>query len=92
MSDEAALEVYRQRYETFRHLDNVRYQAQNLAVVFVSALIAGLSSGNIKLEWWAFGLSGLVTLLLSPLFVFIYDCSCLFGACVPRCARNFGIR
>lgn len=44
MSRSADLEIYVQRYETFRHLDKMRYQTQNVAVL-IGTLYAGYLSG-----------------------------------------------
>ncbi len=45
MSRSAELEIYVQRYETFRHLDKMRYQAQNIAIL-VGTLYAGYLAGS----------------------------------------------
>ncbi|MEP0189763.1 MAG: hypothetical protein ABJP70_01195 [Erythrobacter sp.] len=45
MSGSAELEIYVQRYETFRHLDKMRYQAQSIAIL-VGTLYAGYLSGS----------------------------------------------
>lgn len=44
MSKSAELEIYVQRYETFRHLDKMRYQAQSIAIL-VGTLYAGYFTG-----------------------------------------------
>lgn len=38
------LEIYVQRYETFRHLDHMRYQAQNIAIL-IGTLFSAYVSG-----------------------------------------------
>ena len=52
MDKEAALEIYKQRYETFRHLDRLRWQLVQLTVAIftATALVIRLTSGQI--EWW----------------------------------------
>lgn len=52
MNQENTLEIYKQRYETYRHLDRLRWQMVQIsvAVFTATALIIRVSNGNI--EWW----------------------------------------
>lgn len=52
MNQDTALEVYKQRYETFRHLDRLRWQLIQLAVAIftATALVVRVTTGGI--EWW----------------------------------------
>jgi len=58
MNDENSREVYRQRYETFRHFDKLRWQMFQLlaAVASTSALVLRVSDGDI--QWWFYLLLG----------------------------------
>jgi hypothetical protein len=40
MAESNEMEIYKQRYETFRHLDGMRYQVQNITIL-VGTLFAG---------------------------------------------------
>lgn len=55
MSDQDA-EIYRQRYETFRHLDRLRWQMAQLlvAVLSAAALIFRTSPDGVGGSFWAF--------------------------------------
>ena len=52
MSKDNELEIYKQRYETFRYLDRLRWQLIQLAVTIftATALVVRATSGAI--EWW----------------------------------------
>lgn len=52
MDKDAALEIYKQRYEVWRHLDKLRWQLVQLlvAVFSASALVVRATEGAI--EWW----------------------------------------
>jgi len=43
MTDTNEMEIYKQRYETFRHLDSMRYQVQNIAIL-LGTLFAGYAA------------------------------------------------
>ena len=47
------LEIYKQRYETFRYLDRLRWQILQIAVV-ICALILGFGKDGTKPESWVF--------------------------------------
>lgn len=54
MADEKALEIYRQRYATFRHLDRLRWQLlQILGVGSIAFIINANGNGSISSLWWA---------------------------------------
>jgi hypothetical protein len=52
MDKETALEVYKQRYEVWRHLDKLRWQLVQLlvAIFSASALVVRATEGAV--EWW----------------------------------------
>lgn len=55
MADEKVLEIYRQRYATFRHLDRLRWQLlQTLGVGLIAFVInANGSASSASSAWWA---------------------------------------
>jgi len=52
MSEETPLEVYRQRYETFRHLDKLRWQMLQILVAIGTATALVLRATPGAPEWW----------------------------------------
>ena len=60
------LEIYKQRYETYRHLDRLRWQMVQTAVG-AGSLILAFARGGSKPEWWVFAVVGLM--LITPPFV-----------------------
>lgn len=51
-SCQVALEVYRQRYETYRHLDRQRWQTPS--ILFATSVVLGLTAQkNGVPSWWA---------------------------------------
>jgi hypothetical protein len=52
MDKDAALEIYKQRYEVWRHFDKLRWQLVQLlvAIFSASALVVRATEGAI--EWW----------------------------------------
>ncbi len=65
MTDNEAMEIYRQRYETFRHLDKLRWQMLQILVAIGTAttLILRCTSGT--LEFWSFTILGMALLVLA---------------------------
>ena len=72
MTDEN-LEIYRQRYETFRHLDKLRWQMLQILVAIASAtaLLLRYTTGNI--EWWFFYLLGASLIIVGFVMIRIGD-------------------
>ena len=64
MPEESDIEVYRQRYETFRHLDRMRYQLLQILVAFCSAVGIFSRLQSTSLEWWFLLLVGAMFLLI----------------------------
>ena len=62
---DSEVEVYRQRYETFRHFDKLRWQMLQLLVAVASATAVVLRSTEGAVEWWFFSLLGFALLLIS---------------------------
>ena len=48
------LEIYKQRYETFRHLDRLQWQMLQIAVGAASVILVVLARNDSELEWWMF--------------------------------------
>jgi len=65
MTDNEAVEVYRQRYETFRHLDKLRWQMLQILVAIGTATTLILRSTSGPLAWWFFVLLGGALLVLA---------------------------
>ena len=59
------LEVYRQRYETFRHFDKLRWQMLQILVAIGTATTLILRSTSGPLGWWFFMFSGAGLVVLS---------------------------
>ncbi len=59
MSDQNNLEIYKQRYDTFRHLDRLRWQMFQIAVG-AAALILGIGGTLTNLRWVSWVVIGLI--------------------------------
>ena len=55
-------EVYQQRYETYRHLDQLRWQVVQVGVATASAIFAFSEKNNSSISWWALVACGVVLL------------------------------
>ena len=64
MSAEDDKEIYRQRYETFRHFDRMRFQLLQILVAVGAAAALFFRFQTTPAEWWAFTLIGLMLLLI----------------------------
>ncbi len=58
------VEIYRQRYETFRHFDKLRWQMLQILVAVASATALLLRSSTGTIEWWFFCLLGASLLII----------------------------
>lgn len=61
---EAQLEIYRQRYETFRHLDKLRWQMLQIAIATSSVILVFGKDTSTKPEWWTWAVVGMILLIL----------------------------
>ncbi len=52
------LEVYRQRYETYRHLDRIRWQMLQIAIAVGALVVTFGGRGADGPEWWVIGGAG----------------------------------
>jgi hypothetical protein len=59
------VEIYRQRYETYRHLDKLRWQMLQLLIAVASAIALVLRSTQGEIEWWFYSLLGFTLLIIS---------------------------
>lgn len=53
-------QIYTQRYETYRHLDRLRWQMFQLAVVMGSGVLAFGKATEAAPEWWVLATAGLL--------------------------------
>ena len=52
MVDNNVLEIYRQRYATFRHLDRLRWQLLQISVGVGSLALVFTTNGSVSPAWW----------------------------------------
>ena len=57
VTDDKILEIYKQRYATFRHLDRLRWQLLQISVGVISLALVFTANSSVSPAWWA--LSGL---------------------------------
>ena len=62
---EIALEVYRQKYEVFRHFDSLRWQIPTFTLGAGSLLLALAVGKDKQPAWWSFFVFGLLCLFSS---------------------------
>ncbi|WP_217354183.1 hypothetical protein [Ruegeria arenilitoris] len=60
-----SVDIYNQRYETFRHLDKLRWQMLQLLIAIASATALVLRSTTGEIEWWFYFLLGASLMTLS---------------------------
>lgn len=60
-----SVDIYNQRYETFRHLDKLRWQMLQLLIAIASATALVLRSTSGEIEWWFYLLLGFALVTLS---------------------------
>lgn len=58
------LEIYKQRYETYRHLDKLRWQMLQIGIAVISAIFIFGKNDNTEPKWWVLVIVGLVLILL----------------------------
>ena len=73
MSTAEKLEIYKQRYDTYRHLDRLRWQIFQVAVG-AGTLTLAFARGAGKLDWWVFTIVGIKL--------------CIFGLVMWRIGRG----
>lgn len=70
---EDQLELYRQRYETWRHLDSQRYRTVQISASFVGAAAAVIVSANDVISWWILLALSILLILESRILTRIND-------------------
>lgn len=60
---EDVLEVYRQRYETFRHLDKLRWQMVQISVATAPIILAFGAKQNGAPAWWVYLTAGALLII-----------------------------
>jgi hypothetical protein len=69
MGQETDLEIYKQRYETYRHLDRQQWQMLQIVVAVGSAAVLTLRATSGQVEWWFLAVIGMFLLLLSSVML-----------------------
>ena len=67
------LEIYRQRYETYRHFDKLRWQMLQILVAVASATALLLRYTVGTLDWWFFCFLGTSLLIIGLVMIRISD-------------------
>ena len=64
MDNPNEVEVYRQRYETYRHLDRLRWQMLQIAIAVGALVVTFGVRGTSGPEWWVLSGAGLLIVML----------------------------
>ena len=62
------IEIYKQRYETYRHLDRLRWQMLQIAVG-AGSLILAFAGGDSEPDWWIFAAVGVLLMILGSVML-----------------------
>ena len=62
------IEIYKQRYETYRHLDRLRWQMLQIAVG-AGSLILAFAGRNSEPDWWIFAVAGLLLIIFGSVML-----------------------
>ncbi len=62
------IEIYKQRYETYRHLDRLRWQMLQIAVG-AGSLILAFAGGESEPDWWIFAAVGLLLIIFGSVML-----------------------
>jgi len=84
------IEIYRQRYETFRHLDKLRWQMLQILVAIVSASAIFVRLNPHIIEWLFFLLLGLALLVLGIVLFKINNGIRTNGTVLRKVAESIG--
>ncbi len=63
MATSEEMEVYRQRYETYRHLDKLRWQMVQISVAIAPVVIAFGAKEDGSPTWWVLATAGLLLII-----------------------------
>lgn len=88
--EDSEIEIYRQRYETFRHLDKLRWQMLQLLVAVASATALVLRSSKGPIEWWFYSLLGFSLVVISVVMMKIGTGIRTNSQVLKRVASNVG--
>ncbi len=83
------LEIYKQRYETYRHLDRLRWQMVQTAVG-AGSLILAFARGGSKPEWWVFAVVGLMLMMFGVVMLRIGHGIKMNGQVLRKAAAEVG--
>lgn len=88
MSEDTNIEIYRQRYETFRHLDKLRWQMLQIVVAVgsLSALVVRATDDPIE-PWFYIAIGAILNLI--ALAIFRIDCGIRHNG---RVLKEFGAK
>lgn len=83
------IEVYKQRYETYRHLDRLRWQMLQIAVG-AGSLILAFAGGGSEPVWWIFAAVGLLLIIFGSVMLRIGDGINMNGKVLSKAASAVG--
>ena len=85
-----SIRIYRQRYETFRHFDKLRWQMLQILVAIASATALLLRYTAGTLEWWFFCLLGTSLLIIGFVMIRIGHGICANNKVLKKAAEAIG--
>ena len=68
MATTAELEIYKQRYETYRHFDRLRWQMLQISVGS-GALTLAFARNGFEPEWWVFAVVGTMLMIFGIVMI-----------------------
>lgn len=83
------IEVYKQRYETYRHLDRLRWQMLQIAVG-AGSLILAFAGGDSEPAWWIFAAVGLLLIIFGSVMLRIGHGINMNGKVLSKAASAVG--
>ena len=89
MTDEN-IEIYRQRFETFRHFDKLRWQMMQILVAVASATALLLRSTAGTIVWWFYCLLGASLLFIGFVMIRIGNGIKANARVLKKAAENVG--
>ncbi len=90
MATNEELEVYKQRYETFRHLDKLRWQMLQIAVAVGSLVLAFGKGGSTGPDWWVWAVVGLLLFIFGFVMIRIGHGISMNGRVLKNAAELVG--
>ena len=83
------IEIYKQRYETYRHLDRLRWQMLQIAVG-AGSLILAFAGGDSEPNWWIFAAVGLLLIIFGSVMLRIGHGINMNGKVLSKAASAVG--